>query len=172
MVNSYIDRMPLLNELGTAVRRRRQEIGLTQEALARVAGLSRATVTNLENGQLQNLSSTRIENLANSLGFSVGLLPMRKVHKGEALAAASQLASVSYKKVLPVEVLHDALKQGSVPPGYIPHLRTLLQEAPIAMLAALAEDLEKFSSAPKPDTWKRMRVLAAVLKCDRPIWST
>jgi len=162
--------MALLQELGTAVRQRRQEIGLSQEALAHMSGLSRATVVNLENGALRNLASTRIEALANSLGLAVGLVLSDRGRKRGALDDAARLASVPYRKQLPTEVLRDSLLQGIVPPGYIPQLRTLLQEAPVATLAAIAHELEQDSEVPKPTTWARMRALAGVLNCDRPIW--
>ena len=43
-------------------------MGLSQERLAELAGLSRATINALEAGRLDNLSLTRAERLANTLG--------------------------------------------------------------------------------------------------------
>jgi hypothetical protein len=77
---------------------------------------------------------------------------------------------VPYATELPPGVLFESLHEGTIPPAYIPHLRTLLQEAPAAILADLADELHRKYEVPKPDTWKRMRSLAAVLKCDRPLW--
>jgi transcriptional regulator with XRE-family HTH domain len=163
--------MALLQELGTAVRRRRQEIGLSQGELARIAELSRATVTSLENGTLKNLSSTRIEKLANALGFAVGLLASPGTGSAGTIEAAARVASVPYRKAMPPAALREALLEGIVPPGFIPQLRTLLQEAPVATLAAIADELQHDDGAPVKETWARMRALAAVLKCDRPIWA-
>lgn len=163
--------MPLLKELGTAVRQRRQDMGLSQQQLADLVELSRATVNELEKGKLKNLSSTRIERLANELGFAVGLVGAR-APKTRALEAATRLASVPYTSELPASVLFDSIKNGVIPPGYIPHLRTLLQEAPVAILADVADELQQLHDVPKPDTWKRMRMLATVLKCDRPVWQS
>lgn len=42
--------MALLKELGTAVRQRRQEMGLSQQQVADLVELSRATVNELESG--------------------------------------------------------------------------------------------------------------------------
>jgi transcriptional regulator with XRE-family HTH domain len=162
--------MPLLRELGSAVRERRQEMGLTQQQLAGVVELSRATINDLENGKLKNLSSTRIERVANELGFAVGLVGMRRPKDRSALEAAARLASVPYASELPPGILLESLRDGAVPPGYIPHLRTLLQEAPVAVLADVAEELHRVHQLPRPDTWKRMRLLAGVLKCHRRLW--
>lgn len=162
--------MPLLRELGTAVRRRRQELGLSQQQLAELADLSRATINNLETGKLADLSSNRVERLANELGFAIGLVGTRRSKDADALAVAARVASVPYAAKLPPSVLLESLREGIVPPDYIPHVRTFLDEAPIALLADVVEELHKSHHVPKHDTWKRMRTLASVLRCDRPIW--
>jgi transcriptional regulator with XRE-family HTH domain len=166
----YLAAMPLLRELGTAVRQRRQEIGLTQQQLADLVELSRATVNELEMGRLKDLSSNRMERLANELGFAVGLVGTRRSREKSALEAAARIASVPYTAELPVNLLIDSLRNGVIPPNHIPHLRTLLQEAPIAILADLVDEMHHVHNVPKADTWKRMRMLAGVLKCDRRLW--
>jgi len=162
--------MPLLRELATAVRQRRQEMGLSQQQLADLVELSRATVGELENGKLKDLSANRIERLANALGFAVGLVGSRRARDRSALETAARIASVPYAAALPASVLSDALRDGIVPPGYIPQLRTLLDEAPVTILADLAEELQQLHAIPRPETWKRMRLLAGVLKSSRRLW--
>jgi transcriptional regulator with XRE-family HTH domain len=164
--------MPLLKELGTAVRRRRQEIGLSQQQLAGLVELSRATVNELETGKLADLSSNRIERVANELGFAVGLVGTRRARDRGALEAAARLASVSYASELPPQLLLDSLRTGSVPPGHVPHLRALLQEAPVAVFGDLADELYDAHQIPKRRTWSNMRLLARVLNCDRGLWLT
>ena len=168
----YLSAMALLKELGGAVRQRRQDMGLSQQQLAGLVELSRATVNELETGKLKDLSSNRIERLANALGLAVGLVGTRCRKDRSAFEAAARVASVPYTTELPATILIDSIKDGAVPPGYIPHLRTLLQEAPIAMLADIADDLQQSHDVPKPDTWRRMRMLASVLQCDRPLWQS
>ncbi len=164
--------MPLLRELGTAVRRRRQEMGLSQQQLADLVELSRATVVELESGRLKDLSSNRVERMANELGFAVGLVGTRRPKGQSALDAAARVASVPYTTELPASVLVDSFTQGVVPPGYIPHLRTLLQEAPVSLLADVADELQHLHDTPRSDTWTRMRMLAGVLQCHRRLWQT
>jgi transcriptional regulator with XRE-family HTH domain len=162
--------VPLLTELATFVRQRRQAMGLSQQQVADLAGLSRATVNALESGKLENLSATRLERLANELGFAVGVVGTRRAADTSAIEAAARVASVPYKTVLPAHVLFESMRDGAVPPGYIPQLRNLLQEAPMAVLADLADELERVHRIPAADSWQRMRALAGVLKCDRRIW--
>lgn len=164
--------MPLLKELGTAVRQRRQEIGLSQQRVADLADLSRATINELETGRLQDLSAHRAERLANELGFALGLIRARRDEARSVFESAGRVASVPYRLELPADVLRDCVRQGTVPPGYIPQLRTLLQESPVAMLADMAEELERTHKIPRQDTWKRLRMLGAVLKADRRLWQS
>lgn len=145
-------------------------MGLSQQQLAELIDLSRATINALESGKLNDLSSKRIERLANELGFSVGLIGIRRPKEKSSLEAAARVASVPYSAVLPPSVLLDSIKEAVVPPAYIPHMRTLLQEAPVAILADLVEELQQTHGVPRPDTWKRMRMLAGALKCDRRLW--
>ena len=86
------------------------------------------------------------------------------------MEAAARIASVPYATELPAAVLLESLRGGIVAPGFIPHLRTLLQEAPVSILADIAEELLRTRDIPRADTWKRMRMLASVLKCHRPLW--
>jgi hypothetical protein len=61
------------------------------------------------------------------------------------LRMACTTASVSYRNVLTEEELINALLTGKVPPGRQAHIRTLLDEAPPALLAALATDAARWT---------------------------
>ena len=165
--------MPILNELSTLVKRRRAEMGLTQERLAELAGLSRLTVNQLETGKLANLSLTNAEQLANVLGLGLGVTGAQRLRDGtsDALETAARTASVSYGEPIPAQTLRAAFLKGIVPPDYIAQLRTLLDEAPVGVLSAVATQLEREDGVRARATWQRMRQLASVLGCTRPIWS-
>lgn len=138
--------MAVLNELSSAVRQRRTEMGLTQATLAELAGLSRATVNDLEQEKLENLGLTRAEHLLNVLGMSLGIAPgvssTGQTRDATALERAARIASVSYRKPLTAEALREALVSGNVPTGYRPQLRAFLDEAPVAVLSAGAHQLD------------------------------
>jgi transcriptional regulator with XRE-family HTH domain len=164
--------MPLLSELASAVRQRRQEFGWSQQDLAAAADLSRATINALESGKLKDLSARRVERLGNELGFAVGLVRTRRPKDGSAVEAAARTASVSYAKALPADVLLESFREGVVAPDYIPHLRILLQEAPVALLADVVDELFETQGIAKAQTWRSMRTLATALHCDRTLWRT
>jgi transcriptional regulator with XRE-family HTH domain len=150
-------------------------MGLSQERLAQLAGLSRATINNLETGKLTNLSLTRAERLANLLGYGLGMTGVKKPKTdgatGGALETAARSASVSYADPLPLGTLRHALLTGTVPPNYIAQLRALLDEAPLNVLSAVVAQLELESGASRKATWQKMRQLAAAVACTRDIWS-
>jgi DNA-binding XRE family transcriptional regulator len=80
--------MYAIHELSQTVRTRRQEIGLSQQRLATLAGLSRATIVQREGGTLKDLSFTRtalLEVLRLGLTSGLALGPPRRARtcKGE-----------------------------------------------------------------------------------------
>lgn len=63
----------ILVRFGQAVRKRRMELGLSQEGLAERADLHRTYVADIERG-VRNLSLKNIEKLAQALGMSIANL--------------------------------------------------------------------------------------------------
>lgn len=165
--------MPILHELAVNVKKKRSEMGLSQERLAELAGLSRDTINALESGRLDNLSLTRAERLANTLGYGLGVTGTRasKEDSGvSALETASMSSSISYGEPIPPEVLRHSLLTGAIPPKHIAQLRALLDESPLTVLSGVAEQIEQENMARRKSTWARMRQLAVALACSRPIW--
>lgn len=163
--------MSTLAELSTVVRTRRADMGLTQAALARLSGLSRATVNQLEAASLQDLSLQRVSRLLGVLGLSVTVAPQPTVGKTPALEIAARSASVSYRQPLTARVLRAALLQGQVPAAFRPHVATLLDEATPALLAAVVEQLHAQEGVPRAEVWARMRELARSFKSARGLWA-
>ena len=55
-------------ELGQTIRRLRKERGLTQQELAKLVGISRATLSGVENNTIPELGVRKYERLLNMLG--------------------------------------------------------------------------------------------------------
>jgi len=167
--------MPILSELSSIVKRQRTEMGLSQERLAELAGLSRATINELETGKLTNLSLTRAERLANVLGYGLGMTGTRKAKSdketGSALETAARSGSISYRDQIPPETLRHAVLTGVIPPKHIAQLRALLDEAPLSVLSAVVAQIELENGTLRKATWQRMRQLAVAVACTRGIWS-
>ena len=84
-----------LHEIGTLVRERRDTLGLSQDRLAKLAGLSRATINQLETGALVDLGVIKLACLLELVGLTFEAHARATPHRG--LLMASRTASVSYK---------------------------------------------------------------------------
>ncbi len=163
-------------ELSQAVRTRRQEIGLSQKALAELSGLSRSTVVGVEQGTINDLSLTRTGALLEALGLSLTISAAhprlnQKGVRSTPLKIASRTASVSYSHPVTTAVLSDALSKGKVRAEFAPHVSTLLEEAPISLLAKAVEQVHVQHKIPREQIWKNMRQLAAEFKSTRLFWN-
>lgn len=168
--------MSAIQELGSSVRTRRSDMGLTQTTLAKLSGLSRATVNQVENGTINDLSLTRASRLLGVLGLSMTVTTPRPRHlnnrdaKSSALDLAARTAGVSYRVAMSADQLRDSLSTGVVPPEFMPHVHTLLEEAPVSLLAAVVEELHEELGVDRTQVWKRMRTLAHQFKSSRELW--
>ncbi len=138
-----------LQEFGFAVRHARQQLGLTQQALAKSAGVSRTTLNQLENGLFSNLSVNKLQSLLEKVGLTLALLPATKNKRKDPFEAACTTASISYKNPLTVDELIRGLLTGAIPAGKRPHFRTLLQEVPKILLQELVSEAKRWSEAGK-----------------------
>ena len=64
-----------LTDLGLALREQRKRRGLTQAELARQAGLSRATLSLLENGSVPELGIRKVIRVLELLGLELAVRP-------------------------------------------------------------------------------------------------
>lgn len=166
--------MSVILQLGTAVRARRREIGLSQAELARLSGLSRQTISELEGGTIKDLSLKRAERLANVLGLnfqlSGGDVPARRmVHRMTPLSRASRTASVSYRKRMAPARLRNVLVKGESAPADIPYVHALLDDAPVSLLASVADQLQDGPEG-AARIWQNYRKLARQVKSNRDLW--
>lgn len=168
--------MTTLSELSQAVRTRRCEIGLTQAALAKLSGLSRQTINQVEKGTVNDLSLNRAEKLASILGLGVYVQQphaKQRIKPGtgmSALSRAARTASVSYRTMLAPSQLQQVLVEGTVPLAQAPHLHALLDDAPVSLLASMVEELHEHSGIDRNALWSNLRDLARQVKSKRDIW--
>lgn len=141
---------------------------MSQEQLAKFSGLSRVTVNELENGALAELGVTKLAAILSVLGINLSAAGGKANRDGLFMAALS--ASVSYKKSMSPSVLLKALVSGVYPPEFLPHIATLLDEAPIQLLVpAVKEAAEKGGVAPKK-IWQHLKHWAQELHSPRSVW--
>lgn len=142
-----------LYEVGKAVRVRRLALGLTQLRLARLAGLSRQTVQQLEVGTIADLSFGRVVNLLGVLGLSFSLPTIKAREKKRGLWMAAKNASVSYEGELSSEQLQQALATGQVPTNHQSQLLHFLNETPLQIVVMAVEETAYLEALPPRQIW-------------------
>jgi len=158
-----------LREMGCLVRERREALGLSQERLAKLAGLSRATINQLESGTLLELGVTKLSSLMDLVGLQLDAGTREPSHRG--LLMASRNASVSYKVQLGAGQLAKALTMGDVPADLMPHLATFLDEAPLPLVVCAVEEAAQRGQVPPKRIWQRLVRWARELHSPRQAWT-
>jgi transcriptional regulator with XRE-family HTH domain len=166
--------MSAIHELGQALRARRTEMGLSQAQVATLSGLSRQTVNQIETCVAPDLGLNKAERLASVLGLMLrvdaGRPKVSRLAKMAPLTRAAATASVSYKTRLVGPALKRILVAGQVPEKYVPHVHALLDDAPVSLLGAVAEQLHEEENIARDLVWKAYRSLARQVKSQREIW--
>lgn len=127
-----------LANIGKTIHSCRLQKGLSQDRLAKLAGLSRVTLNQLENGALNEIGYNKL--LAVLASLELDLEPKTEHGPKNALSVAARSTSTSYKQILSPDKLADILRSGKAPPQYEPHLMAFLEELPKSVaIKAIAE---------------------------------
>lgn len=134
--------MPLKHELAGLVAHRIDDMDLTPLRLAELAQVRPEIVEALLRTEDTEISIAEAEKIANAVGLAIGVFGHRREKDGDAQAFnfAAQTASTSYREVVPVNVVRETLVTGLVTGDYRPHIRNLLDEASVGLLARLADE--------------------------------
>jgi DNA-binding XRE family transcriptional regulator len=164
--------MNRLLEIGRAVRTRRTELGLSQNQLAHLSGLSRQTLVGLENGSLSDLGVNRVAQVTSVLGLEAAPFTMQGRGKKRGLWMAAKTSSVSYTHELAPKTLGETLVSGEVPPSFVPHLVHLLDEAPVPIVVMAVEEAAARAHVSPKTVWRNVARLAKSLSVHRQaLWA-
>lgn len=134
-----------IQDLSNQIRRARLERGLTQAELAASAGLSRETLNLLESGLIRELGMRKVLAVLDKLGLDLTLEQGKQPRRPDYVRMACTSANVSFKSALTEDELIHALVTGKVPARRSSHIRTLLDEAPAALLNGLAKEAARWT---------------------------
>ena len=135
-----------LEEIGSEIRRSRRARGLTQLQLATAAHVTRTTLNQFENGLLKDLGIRKVQAILDQLGLVLKVGDASLEPKStDFLRLASTSASVSFKDALTEKELLRVLLTGKVPPERRPHIRLLLEEAPLPLLEGLTRQVARWT---------------------------
>jgi transcriptional regulator with XRE-family HTH domain len=158
-----------LREIGLKVGQRRTDLGLSQDRLAKLCGLSRSTIHHLEKGTLNDLGAAKLLALLSLLGLDVITQEHSKKHLG--LDMASKTASVSYKTKLQSNELSHSLACGELPDSIYPHVATLLDEAPLEIIVSAVEEAAADNHIAPKLIWKNINRWAHEMNSPRAVWA-
>lgn len=158
-----------LSEIGQLIHNRRLALGLSQARLAKLSGLSRATINQLETGTIVDLGVGKLILLLDLLGLTLDA--SQRPSRDNALSLASRTASVSYKDVLAPQALAAAMVDGYLPESITPQVATLLDEAPLSLIVRVVEEVARHTQCPTKQLWKHLLQWAHTLKSPRVVWA-
>ena len=158
-----------LVSIGQLVKQRRQVLGLSQARLARLCGLSRSTINQLETGTIVDLGCAKLIALLDLLGLALDAA--ERPQRDNALALASRTASVSYKEALTPEALAAALLEGQLPASITAQVATLLDEAPLSIIVGAVDEVARDSHCSAKTLWKHLVQWAHDLQSPRKAWT-
>ena len=158
-----------LSSIGQLVKQRRRLLGLSQARLARLSGLSRATINQLETGSIVDLGAAKLIALLELLGLT--LEAAARPQRDNALMLLSRTASVSFREELSPEALTAALVAGKLPTGIVPQVATLLDEAPLPLIIAAVEEVARCTHCPAKILWNHLVQWAHELQSPRAEWA-
>lgn len=156
-----------LYEIGNEVAKRRIELQLTQAQLAKLAGLSRFTINQLEAGKVKDLGVNKLIPLLSVLGLELAAKPRPSQH---GLFKASVSANVSYKGELTERGLADVLISGKIPEGYESQMSVILDEVPIPVVVKAVEEAASQAGVKPQKIWRHLANWSDALHLYRKVW--
>jgi transcriptional regulator with XRE-family HTH domain len=127
----YIPHMDLI-ELGRQIHSKRVELGILQDQLARLTGLSRVTINQLENGMLSDIGYLKLKAILDVIGINMDMHQSQGMKN--ALAVVARSISTSYKDVMTPDTLKEILQSGVAPMRFHAHMMSLLDETPLPII--------------------------------------
>jgi transcriptional regulator with XRE-family HTH domain len=157
-----------LVEVGERIRARRVETGLLQGQVAKLTGISRVTINQLENGTLGDLGFAKLKRVLDLLGVCINLAPA--VTRSSALVLAARSISISYPDVVSAPELADMLRTGDAPARFHPHLMSLLDETPLPLVIGAVAEASTVEARAKR-IMKHLGAWSDAWKSARQVWS-
>ena len=144
--------------VGELVRERRRASGLSQKDLARLAGISRATLNYLENEPDSDMGAVKLLALLDVLGVRLSFAPDGPEQDEATVDEA--LRSIPKASRIARAVLVEALVTGRPPVGQEPALAAFMEKASLAAVLAAARLAGADPSTNPKAVWKHVGTLA------------
>ncbi len=146
------------------VRSYRKAAGLSQQDLAEMAGISRATLNYLESGRDIEVGASRLLALVDLLGIPLALpATVDRAHDERVVEHAVRAATGKSKAKSARRALDEALATGRVPSGADKALLSVLDHVGAAEQMALVRCVSAASGQPAKTVWRNARTVATAV---------
>lgn len=157
-------------ELGATIRSAREASGISQGQLARMAGISRATLNYAEQGR-SAVGADALLRIFSPLGL--GIVP--RATQGRAIDSAVHMlassASVSFAKPIPSSEVERAFVTGQFDDRWLPHIAAIVDEASDSLLLRAIREVATAHAMPPSTLWRHLKSIASALASPNPRWA-
>lgn len=161
-----------LSQLGPLVRAQRKACGLSQKDVARLAGLSRATINYLENDPDFDIGAVKLLAVLKILGIAITVEPRQPAEDLDFIdASLAKLGKASKGDAITREALVEAIVTGRPPLERRAALAHVLAEAPAGVLVAAVRLATSTGDVGAKDAWRHLRGLANALEVTGGLWA-
>lgn len=159
-----------LGELGATIRSAREASGISQGRLARMAGISRATLNYAEQGR-SAVGADALLRILSPLGLSIGAVSAQGRPRETAVDRLAASASVSFAEALPASEVERALVTGQFDDRWLPHMAVVVDEASDALLLRAIREVAAAQGVPPSTLWRHLTSIASALASPHPRWA-
>lgn len=161
-----------LSQVGPLVRAQRKACGLSQKDVARLAGLSRATINYLENDPAMDLGAAKLLVVLRILGITVTARPARPDDDARLLEDALGLAGGERTGgAITSGVLVEAIVTGRPPLDHAAALTEVLTATDPAVIVGAVRLATATGEVSAKQAWRHLRALASSLDISGPSWT-
>lgn len=157
--------------IGGVIRAYRKASGLSQKDLAKLGGVSRATLNYLESGRDIEIGAGKLLALLDALGIPLGVpADVDRAYDDAVVEQAGKAITGKGRRKLPAATLLEALATGRVPAGFEAQVGQFMETAPEDVVLAAVRSASARAGVPVKEIWKKSRTLAKALDCHRQVW--
>lgn len=156
-----------ISTIGTIIRNGRTACGLSQKALAEASHVSRATIVNLEKGNVGDIGAIKLSEISEVIG-----VPMFSSSKNmDFVKLILSNINTSYKKVMLAADLEQLMVKGKFQSGFEGQVMHLIDETPTFLVAGAVKQLSSKNNINPKLIWKNLARIANEIKSPNKFWS-
>lgn len=156
-----------ISTIGTIIKNGRTACGLSQRALAEASHVSRATIVNLEKGNVGDIGALKLSEISEVIGVPMFSEPK----KMDFVKLTLSNINTSYKQSMLASDLEQLMLSGKMQSGFEGQVMHLIDETPIFLVAGAVKQLSSKNNINPKLIWKNLAHIASEIKSPNKFWS-